>query len=105
MLKKTALVHCGRIHRPRAVVESQHDFLVLQEVVSLEVLETETRPARRIDLDHARNAERVRIVALRRGLLGDSRAAKSRHREHQSHRQSATHSLLPCRKTVAAIQT
>ena len=61
------LEHGRRIARPRAVVEGQHDFVVLQEVVGLEVLEAEAGTAGGVDLDDAGNAERVRVVALGRG--------------------------------------
>ena len=61
------LQHRRRIHRPRAVVERQHHFLVAQEVELLEMLEAETGTAGRVDLDGAADAERVRIVAGRTG--------------------------------------
>ena len=67
-MKNIALVHWSasalstrrRIARPRTVVEGQHDFLVAQEVVGLEMLEAEARAAGGVDLHHARDAERVR---------------------------------------------
>ena len=69
--KKMPVVHSsasvfstdGVLHRPRAVVERQHDFLVAQEVEVLEMLEAESRTACGVDLDGAADAERVRIVA------------------------------------------
>ena len=68
--------------RPRAVVEGQHDFVVAQEVVLLEMLEAEARAAGGVDLDGAGHAERIRIVALaprtsrrRRGASGRLGAA------------------------------
>ena len=42
--------------------------MVAQEVVGLEVLEAEARAAGGVDLHDARDAERVRIVALCRGV-------------------------------------
>ena len=59
------LQHGRRVPRPWAVIEREHDFLVAQEVVGLEVLEPETRAARGVDFNHARDAERIRIVASR----------------------------------------
>ena len=53
-----------RSGRPRAVVEGQHDLMIAQEVELLEMLEAEARPAGGVDLDRARDAERVRIVAF-----------------------------------------
>ena len=61
------LQHGGRVHRPRAVVEGQHHFLVAQEVEILEMLEAETGAAGRIDLDGAADTERVGIGAGRTG--------------------------------------
>ena len=53
-----------RVHRPRAVVERQHHFLVAQEIELLEMLETETGAPGGVDLHHARNAEGIRIGAI-----------------------------------------
>ena len=61
------LEHHRRVVRPRAVVEGQHDFLVAQEVVLLEVLGAEGRAAGGVDLDDARDAERIGIAAGRNG--------------------------------------
>src|SRR5262249_26853756 len=47
---------------PRAVVERQDDFMVTQEIVSLEMLEAEAGSARGVDLDNAGNSEGIRIV-------------------------------------------
>ncbi len=58
------LEHTLGIARPRTVVESQHDFFFAQEVVGLEVLEAETGAAGGVDLNHALDAEAVRIVAF-----------------------------------------
>ena len=52
-----------RIVRPRAVIESQHHFLVAQEVVLTEMLETETRAARGVDFNRTRETDRIRIGA------------------------------------------
>ena len=57
------LEHGGRIGRPRAVVECQHDFLVGQEVELLEMLEAEARSAGGVDFHHAADAQRIRIGA------------------------------------------
>ena len=51
-----------RALRPRAVVEGEHDFAGAQEVMLLEVLEAETGTAGGVDLDRARDAERIRIA-------------------------------------------
>ena len=67
------LQHGGRVHRPWAVVESQHDFLVAQEVKLLEMLEAEAGAAGGVDLDGAGDAERVGIVAGRTGPRGRCR--------------------------------
>lgn len=47
----------------KAIVESQHDLFVAQEVELFEMLETETRPACRVDSDHPCDTERVWIGA------------------------------------------
>jgi hypothetical protein len=57
------LEHSRRMTRPRAIVEREHDFLVAQEVIGLEVLKTEARAAGGVDFDNPRHAERVRIIA------------------------------------------
>ena len=64
------LEHGRRVARPRAVVEGQHDFFVAQEVIGLEVLEAEAGAAGGVDLHHAGDAERVRIVAFCRRRPG-----------------------------------
>ena len=71
------LQHRGRVARPRTVVEGQHDFLRLEEIELLEMLEAEARSARGVDLDHAGDAERVRIGA---GRLCGSCGRWRRHR-------------------------
>ena len=69
----------GRRGRPRAVVEGEQHFVVAQEVVLLEMLEAEARTAGGVDLDRARNAERIRIVAFgrRTGCAGSAALRKS----------------------------
>ena len=84
--KKMPVVHSsasafstdGRVHRPRAVVEGQHHFLVAQEVELLEMLEAEAGAAGGVDLDGAADAERVRIVAGGSGGLRSGRGGWSR---------------------------
>ncbi len=46
------LEYCLGIVEPGAVVESEHDLMVAQEVISLEMLGTKARPSRSVDLDH-----------------------------------------------------
>jgi hypothetical protein len=57
------LEHGRRVLRPGAVVEGQHNFLIAQEIVLLEMLEAEARSAGRVDLDDARQAHAARLVA------------------------------------------
>src|SRR5262249_39736584 len=57
------LQHGGRVAEPRAVVEGQHHFLLLQEVELLEMLEAEAGAASGVDFDGAADTERVRIGA------------------------------------------
>jgi len=65
------LQHRRGVDRPRTVVEGQHDLLVGQEIKLLVLLEAEARTAGRVDLDHARDAQCIRIGAIR--LLNRSR--------------------------------
>ena len=65
------LQHGGRVVRPRAVIEGQHHFLVLQEVELLEMLEAEAGSACGVDRDGAGQAQRIRIGAS--GLLRNDR--------------------------------
>ena len=51
-----------RALRPRAVVVGEHHFAGLEEVMLPEMLEAETRTAGGVDLDRARDAERIRIA-------------------------------------------
>ena len=48
----------------RAVVESQDDFLVAQEVILLEVLEAEAGTAGGVDFDDTRQAHAVGLVSF-----------------------------------------
>ena len=64
-LVRQRLQYRGRIDRPGAVVKRQHHFLVAQEIELLEVLETEPRSARGVDLDDAADPKRIRIGARR----------------------------------------
>ena len=56
------LEHRRRALRPGTVVEGQNDLALIQEVVFAEMLEAETGTAAGVDLDRARDAERVRIA-------------------------------------------
>ena len=60
------LEHGRRVARPRAVIESEHDLVVAQEVISLEMLEAEARAAGGVNLHDARNAEGIRVVTFGR---------------------------------------
>src|SRR5215208_2095613 len=51
-----------RIARPRPVIERQYDFARPQEIVTLEVLETEAGAPGGVDLNNPRNTERVGIA-------------------------------------------
>src|SRR6185312_4531200 len=59
-----------------AVVEGQHNFLVAQEVIGLEVVEAEAGTTGGVDLDGTLHAERVRVAAL--GRNGCRRCGGSR---------------------------
>ena len=56
----------GRRSRPRAIVKGEQDFIVAKEVMLFEMFKTETRSARCVDLDGARNPKRIRIFAFGR---------------------------------------
>ena len=56
--------HGRCMSRPRPVVERQHDFVVTQKVIRLEMLEAEAGAAGGVDLDDAGNSECIRIVAF-----------------------------------------
>src|SRR5208282_2676483 len=51
------------VFRPGAVVESQHDLLIAEEVVLLEMLEAESGAALRVDLYDAHQSHATRFVA------------------------------------------
>ena len=70
----------GRRGRPRAVVEGQHDFVVAQEVVLLEMLEAEARTAGGVDLDRAGDAERIRDCRTSRRTWSRRRQERPRSR-------------------------
>ncbi|MGY4381217.1 hypothetical protein ACVWZ3_008856 [Bradyrhizobium sp. i1.3.6] len=72
------LQHRGRVDRPRTVVEGQHDLLVGEEVELLEMLEAEAGSAGGVDLDHAGNAQRVRIGTGRPLLHRHGRSGRRR---------------------------
>ena len=57
------LEHRLGVVEPGAVVEGEHDLVVAQEIVVLEVLGAEARPSSGVDLDHAGNAHGIWIVA------------------------------------------
>ncbi len=59
------LEHGGGILRPRTVVERQHDLLLVEEVILLEMLEAEAGAAGGVDLDDARQAHAAGLVACR----------------------------------------
>src|SRR5262249_25962562 len=71
--------HHRRIFRPRTVVEGQHDFFVAQEVVLLEVLGPEGRPAGGVDFNDARQTDGVGIIASGNGF-GGGRGRRGRRR-------------------------
>ena len=48
------LEHRRRVVRPRAVVESQYNFLIVQEIVLFEMLEAEAGTTCGVDLNNAR---------------------------------------------------
>src|SRR5271166_5212376 len=54
--------HCRGVFWPGSVVEGEHHLAVSQEIVGLELLEAETGPSRRVDLDHAGDAKRIGIT-------------------------------------------
>ena len=61
------LDHGGGVAGPGPVVERQHDFLVAEEVILLEMLEAEAWTTRGVDLHDARQAHAARLVARRNG--------------------------------------
>src|SRR5512139_2494391 len=77
------------ISGPWAVVESQHHLAFAKEIVSLELLETETWAARGIDLNDTRDAERIRILAdgLRGGGVGHLKCCNACERSQRVRRR------------------
>src|SRR4051812_1818079 len=75
-LRPECAQHRRRVPRPGTVVKRENDFAIAQEVMLLEMLEAEARPACRVDLHHARNAERGRVAAP--GLRGRLRGGRNR---------------------------
>ena len=63
------LEHC-RGTGPRTVVEGQNDFLVVEEIVLLEMLEAESGAAGGVDLDNPREAHATGALALWDGAGG-----------------------------------
>src|SRR6202040_658443 len=57
------LEHHRRVARPGAIVEGQRSFLIAQEIILLEMLDSERRAACRIDLNDSRKPKRVGIIA------------------------------------------
>ena len=51
--------------RPGAVVKGQHDLLVAEEIVLLEMFEAKSGAARGVDFDNARESHPARLVAGR----------------------------------------
>ena len=79
--------HGGGRAGPGAVVEGQHDLAVPEEIVLVEVLDTESRTAGGVDLDSADDADCIRV----RTRLGDGEpdiattsAIQRRHGQPQS---------------------
>jgi hypothetical protein len=54
------LEHCWGPIRPGSVVEREHHLTFAQEIIR--ALEAKTGPSCGVDLDHARNAEGVRVA-------------------------------------------
>src|SRR3954447_17308033 len=70
--------HGRSILGPWAVVESEHHLAFPQEVVGLEMLETEAGPPCSVDLDDARYADCVRVARAGRGCSRGGRLCGSR---------------------------
>src|SRR6266516_202671 len=74
--------HGWRIVRPGSVVEGEHHLLVAEEIMLLEVLEPEARPASGVDLYYARDSKHGGAApTCRRGrerLRRDVRVSKRR---------------------------
>ena len=69
--------NCGRVLRPGAVVEGQHDLAFAQEIMALEVLEAEAGAAGGVDLDGAGDPEGIGVAA---GGCGRRRRRLRHHR-------------------------
>ena len=72
-----------RIARPRPVVEGQNDFVLVQEIVLLEVFEAECRAARGVDLHRAGNPHGAGLVAARGGRFGGATLCACRRRRRR----------------------
>src|SRR5437016_5978727 len=55
--------HRWGVLRPGAVVEGEHYLAFAQEIMALEMLESEAGPAGGVDFDHARNPQGIGIAA------------------------------------------
>ena len=64
--------HRWRIVRPGSVVEGKHHLLIAEEIMLLEVLEPEARPAGSVDLHHARDSKHPGVVPTC-GRIGERR--------------------------------
>ena len=96
------LQHGRGVHRPWAVVEGQHDFLVGQEIQLLEMLEAESRPAGGVDFDHPADAERIGIGAGAFGRRWRGFWLGSRHRAGHVGESVCLRGKLRCRSSGAA---
>src|SRR6187551_1107522 len=98
------------VARPRTIVEGQDDFVVAQEVVGFEMLETEPGSPGGVDLNRASNAERIRVVTFcrswcrrrcrsgatrRRRALSKRRPGDERSRNGQRDCDQFTHQTPP----------
>jgi hypothetical protein len=57
-----------RVAGPRTVVEGEHYFSITQEIVSLKVLESETRSSSGVDFNDTCDAESLRIAPAGSGV-------------------------------------
>src|SRR6266536_1236479 len=64
--------HGWRIVGPGSVVKGEHDLLVAEEIMLLEVLEPEARPASGVDLYYARDSKHRGVVPTC-GRIGERR--------------------------------
>src|SRR5260370_5514933 len=104
-LRCQCLEHSRRIAGPWTVVESQHDFAVAQEVVSLELGEAKAWSSGGIDFNGAGNAKRRRITRtcrrrrggvwpIRRSILRPCGASCERHRGRHGPQNCYSHLVL-----------